>query len=543
MSVNPTSATLTRRDLLKGAGATAAAAAVAGVASAATAPSALAAEGPSVPNTTPTPSFFADKPAAITDVTETKDYDVVVVGAGAAGVPAAAAAFEAGAKVALLQKEAKASSQGNTCDSILLDESDPAGVAAVASLINQDCAHRSRRDQVMLWANNSGEALKWLWDLGEKAGAQMVDATAKWTSNIQEIDGYHIGYFAFDFGPKPYNTGNGMQDICAYMEGQGLEVFYETPAVQLVTDADGNVTGVIAQNAEGAYVQFNAAKGVIMATGDFMNDDDMMSYYAPDMANIYRKQGNRTGDGQKMIVWAGGKMEDVCATKVLHDFDAGPGSMCDMPFLAVKDDGTRFCNEKRCEMAVMGNFLNGPADCGWYTQVFDANYMTACAEWPGMLYDEEAIKAYMPEEDGEKAGVYEALINTYKADTLEELAGKLGIDAEQFVATVERYNELCDKGVDEDFGKASQWMVPITEPPFYGMHRHIGLSAIMLGVNVDEHMAVVREDGTPIAGLYAIGNLAGNFYGSPDYPMTVPGLSLGRCHTQGYVTGRYVASL
>ena len=102
---------------------------------------------------------------------------------------------------------------------------------------------------------------------------------------------------------------------------------------------------------------------------------------------------------------------------------------------------------------------------------------------------------------------------------------------------------LCAKGADEDFGKAAQWLVPIQNPPFYGMHRHIGLSAIMKGVNVDEHMAVVDADGQPIEGLYAIGNLAGNFYGSPDYPMTVPGLSLGRCHTQGYVTGKYVASL
>ena len=244
-----------------------------------------------------------------------------------------------------------------------------------------------------------------------------------------------------------------------------------------------------------------------------------------------------------MAVWAGAKMEDVCPTRVLHDFDGGPGAMCDMPFLAVKDDGNRFCNEKRCEMATMSNFLNGPEDCGYYNQIFDADYMTACAEWPGKLYDEEAIKAYMPEEEGEKVGVYEGLIATYKADTIEELAEKLGVNAENLVATVERYNELCAQGADEDFGKAAKWLVPVQNPPFYGMRRHIGLSAIMLGVNVDEHMQVTREDGSVIGGLFAVGNVAGNFYGSPDYPMTVPGLSLGRCHTQGYVTGKYVASL
>ena len=72
--------------------------------------------------------------------------------------------------------------------------------------------------------------------------------------------------------------------------------------------------------------------------------------------------------------------------------------------------------------------------------------------------------------------------------------------------------------------------------------RHIGLSTIIHGVNVNKDMQVLNAEGAPIEGLYAIGNCAGNFFGSPDYPMTVPGLSLGRCHTQGYVVGRAVAS-
>ena len=158
----------------------------------------------------------------------------MVVGAGAAGVPAALSAFEAGAKVALLQKEATAISQGNTCDSIILDQTDPAGVEAVVSLITEDCCHRSDREQVRLWAYNSGEALQWLWDIAQKAGAQVVDSTAKWTGPIKQIDGYDITYFAFDFGPKPYNTGNGMRDIADYAEQQGVDIFYSTPAAQLV---------------------------------------------------------------------------------------------------------------------------------------------------------------------------------------------------------------------------------------------------------------------------------------------------------------------
>ena len=76
--------------------------------------------------------------------------------------------------------------------------------------------------------------------------------------------------------PKPYNTGDGMRDIADWAEQQGVEIFYSTPAAQLVQNESGAVTGVIAEGADG-YIQFNAAKGVIVATGDYENDDEMMA--------------------------------------------------------------------------------------------------------------------------------------------------------------------------------------------------------------------------------------------------------------------------
>ena len=487
------------------------------------------------------PSFLAAL-EPITDVADTKDFDIVIVGAGAAGVPAAITAREAGATVALIQKEATAISQGNTATGILLDTSDEAGVEAVVSRLLKDHQYRGKREQVELWAKNSGEAIKWMLDLATAEGAQVSDTTMKWTAAIKEVNGYPMDYLSIDFGPKPYNTGDGMQVLADYAAAQGVEIFYNTEAKQLVGDAAG-VTGVIAEGPDG-IVQFNASKGVILATGDYQNDDDMMAYYLPDLANLGRKQMNKTGDGHKMAVWAGGAIEDITHTKMLHDFDGGPGSMADMPFLAVKTDGTRFCDET-LGMSLMNNFLRSEADQGDYNQIFDSNYMTAAAEWPGKLFDPEAIKVYMPEEDVEKVGVFEDQIGTYKADTLEELAGKLGItDTAAFVKSVERYNECVAAGKDLDFGKEGKWLTAIDTPPFYGIHRHVRVSAVVSGVNVGPNMEVLAvETGEPIPGLFAIGNTAGNFYGGVDYSMYMPGLSLGRAHTQGYVTGKYVASL
>ena len=487
------------------------------------------------------PSFLA-APEPITDIADTKDFDVVIVGAGASGVPAAITAREAGATVALIQKEATAISQGNTATGILLDTSDEAGVEAVVSRLLKDHQYRGKREQVELWAKNSGEAIKWVLDLATAEGAQVSDTTMKWTAAIKEVNGYPMDYLSIDFGPKPYNTGNGMQVLADYAAAQGVEIFYNTEAKQLVGDAAG-VTGVIAEGPDGT-VQFNASKGVILATGDYQNDDDMMAYYLPDLANLGRKQMNKTGDGHKMAVWAGGAIEDITHTKMLHDFDGGPGSMADMPFLAVKQDGTRFCDET-LGMSLMNNFLRSEADQGDYNQIFDSNYMTAAAEWPGKLFDPEAIKVYMPEEDVEKVGVFEDQIGTFKADTLEELATKLGItDTAAFVKSVERYNECVAAGKDLDFGKEGKWLTAIDTPPFYGIHRHVRVSAVVSGVNVGPNMEVLAaETGEPIPGLFAIGNTAGNFYGGVDYSMYMPGLSLGRAHTQGYVTGTYVANL
>lgn len=101
---------------------------------------------------------FMKKPEPITDFVDTKDYEIVVVGAGAAGVACALSAAENGAKVAVLQKESTAISQGNFCGGILLDNSDPAGVEAVVSAYMLSNHHSTRREIVDIWAKNSGEA-------------------------------------------------------------------------------------------------------------------------------------------------------------------------------------------------------------------------------------------------------------------------------------------------------------------------------------------------------------------------------------------------
>lgn len=486
------------------------------------------------------PSFL-QAPETITDISETMDYDVVVIGAGAAGVPASLSACEAGAKVALIQKESTAISQGNSGTGIITETSDPADVQRLISLELRENQHRPTRALYDLWAENSGEAVQWVIDRATEGGATVINQGNTPQTTVINALGYDIDFITSFFGPKPLSTGDGMRALAETAAQAGVDIYYSTPAEQLVKDGDA-VTGVIAKG-DGGYIQFNASKGVIVATGDYQNDEEMSNYYLPDLKNFTRKQLNKTGDGHKLVVWAGGKIEDITHTKMLHDFDAGPASMCDMPFLAVKNDGTRFVNET-VEMSLMNNYLRSEEDQGWYSQIFDSNYMEQAATWPGRLYDPEALKTYMPEEDDPHEGVFENLIRTFKADTLEELAEKLEInDTEAFAETIARYNELAAQGSDVDFGKPATYLHPIDTPPFYGIHRWMRVSAICSGVDIDENHQCLTPEGEPIFGLYAIGNCSGHFYGGVDYPLTIFGLSLGRCYTEGYVIGRMVAEL
>lgn len=489
------------------------------------------------------------KPEPITSFAHTKEFDVVVVGAGASGVPAALSACEAGARVAVLQKESYCVSQGNTGSAPLVSESDPAALAALATKIMGASQHRPHRALIEMWINHGEEAINWVIDRARAGGAQVENqGNNPQLPSVKEFAGGKVSWVSSYFGPKPYNAGDGMQALAKTAQDKGVEFFFSTPAIQLEQNESGRVTGVIGQDKTGQHILFKAKRGVILAAGDYQNDDEMVAWFCPHAQSFERKQYKKTGDGHKMAIWAGAEMEPINHTKMLHDFDAGPASMCDLPFLAVNEDAQRFCDEGSVPMSLMNCYLDAsrvskPEQVGWYSQIFDATYLEQAQGWPGVAVDPEHLKVYMPEEEVEHSGVFKDLIRTFKAETLEELAHKLQLDSATLIQTIDRYNDMVAAGVDTDFGKQPKFLKPIQTPPFYGIHRHVRISAICAGVTVNDNLQVTRgERGEVIEGLWAVGNMSGYFYGGVDYPLDVFGMSLGRCYTQGYVTGKRVAT-
>ena len=508
----------------------------------------------------------------IKDFAQEIDCDIVVCGAGAAGVVAAVKAVEEGKKVVVLQKEPIADSQGNCASAIVKGGSTPGGIASWKNMCIATNAWRSDPRLIDAYIDNSEEAMRFLCEKGgvegklgdknEKTGVEVyqssdtvftgvrTDGTQSWDFGEDKVE-----IFAPWFGPKPNNFGtlvSGILNDAVEQYGDQIDVHYSTPVVQLI-QKDGAVVGCIGKDASGAFVKVNA-KAVILATGAYENNPTMVRRFCPDTEAFDKKVYHRTGDGNILAVLAGGVMEPVAHSTVMHDFDAG--LMWDNPYLFLNMEGKRFTNET-VEMAYISKQLRWQPSFkgenmdhehqetgskGWYCQIYDNDYMNY-VDMP-MLVPPVAMKKYMKEGPAEDhVGVFPHLIDTFCADTLEELVEKLGLPKEEALASIQRYNELCDEGYDPDFGKNPKFLNKIQTAPFWGIRRHIRCSSITAGVLTDANSMVVREDGTPVQGLYAVGNLGGQFFGGCDYPFFSPGLSLGHAVTFGYIAAKHACSL
>lgn len=458
----------------------------------------------------------------VTDFAAEHTYDVVVVGAGTTGLPAAVSAYQAGAKVAVLQKTEAPVAQGMLAACVVKDKSTPIGMK---QYVHFNHALYNYRNNIKLWnkyVENSEEAVNWYLNELEQAGY----------TNFRESDSRdHI----YDDG-NCYLRGtlfpDSMQGPTAKLAeayADRIDFFYETPAVQLIRE-EGRVTGVVGKDKDGKYIRFNAAKGVILATGDYMNNEAMILRYNPDCHNFTRKQNKKTGDGHLMGMLVGAQIERGVHCKMIH----GAGILREEPLLAVNGNGERFIEED-IEYGRRNTILKDMKD-PFMWQIFDDDY-----------YDDVFAWGSDPTVPTVANGTREQLANYIEkgqvltANTLEELAALMGVDEERFMATIKRYNELCAEGYDLDFGKASKYMKHIDRAPFYATKRVYQVSAIPAGLLVNEDGVVLDSEDQMIEGLYAAGNCSGCFYGDVDYSLDTMGLSIGRCITTGYLAGKTVA--
>ena len=562
-------ANLSRRSFISGTAAVASTAALAG-----TVTSALADEAQE--STAYTPSFMqAPAPIDAVDIKETVDADIVIIGSALSGLCACRAAVENGAKnIVVIEKADTWQCRSNQFGTIGGKIQEDLGIkidrnAAVGQLM-KECGYRPNQRILNLWADNSGEAFDWF--LAPMEGKYVVENE----SDPYDAEEGHLSvrkthwpepdnsHTEDDFYPIFSDCQITLPTMAPWVEAiynicveAGVTFKFSTWARQLVRENnEGPVTGVICQDVDGNYSQVNASKAVLLATGDFAGNKDMMSYYVPwatRFASIFPNRDaagdpTNTGDGQCMGMWIGAKMEDGPLAPMTHHL-GGPLGMD--AFLLTDVNGDRFVNEDVGGQPFQNQLSRLPKKTAW--QVFDS-------EWPNQLQYMDCghgnVSWYVDDDKvpggsyGRNAYISQAMFDEamstdagVQADTIEELAEKMGVPVEEFCATIERYNELAKKGVDEDFGKRADRMFAIENPPFYGYKlTDTVLLVCMGGLETTVDFEVLDTNDDVIPGLYAVGNAQGGRF-LVDYPLPCPGISHGMAMTHGMLVGRILAAL
>lgn len=488
------------------------------------------------------------EPIAADQISQTVDTEVLIIGGGYSGTCCALSAAENGAKVVLVEKDAVLNGHGvGGTGAIASRALDELGLKFDKSLEMErwvsTCGNRCRESLVGKWFRESERCMNWFLDMAEANGAQCMVTVGSNSTVHPEIACYHF------MSGGPIFEEHTMADFVEYMfEAEalkaGAEFVYEMPAVQLVQDESGHVTGVIGEGPDG-YVKVNAAKGVILCTGDTSDDEEMLAAYCPIMLGVQSMHGApcNTGDGHKMALWAGASMDPAPHTMMMH-FDPtwmpeGNAPYSGIPWLRVNLNGERFGNENLGYQSHVTQVRFQPEMTAF--QIIDKNWDKHAPKGDYKHPNSHSRSTADPANDWADALKRGAII---EANTLEELADKCGINKENFLATVKRYNELVDAGKDEDFGVDSTFMTynGIKEAPFYALKRMPALLCTAGGLTINEKLEVLNEAGEPLGGLYAAGNASGSYYGD-DYPLFITGGSHGRAWTFGVLAARSALGL
>jgi uncharacterized protein with FMN-binding domain len=589
---------LSRREFLKGAAVSAVGVAAMGLGGCVTAPRASgqpggagkATEGEGAPLSAETYQRMKWKfevmpkeyPIPESKISKTITHDVIVIGSGMSGLCTAVAAREDGADVRVISAGKRAISRGGSNHAIGSKKQRELGIdytpdtesgrhAAKVEKHSASCYVDERKWST--WINNSGKAMDWMIDKMASKGLKVC-----LEPGYVDPDGILTvppGSHSFYNEKQPFGMLLGAP-LCAQayadiLRDMGGKIDFQTRALYLIRDENntGRVSAVVAQNlATGEYIKYRANKAIVLATGDFSKDPDMMAKYSPWAWERYKRSIDTTkvnydvelaydglyaGDGHKMGLWVGAGWQKTYPNAPMVNCGAqGPtvNSIDNFWGINLTSDGRRYHNE-------VTNFSYGAiallqlADHIAFS-VWDSRYAYTQKEWETFgcsVGAENGIKPSTPEqlvagwEAKVAAGAY------WKADTIEELVDKMGFSGEarsNAIESIKRYTKYAEQGRDEEYHVAPSALHPIKTPPFYAARTQFGINAMTFlcvtgGLRTNEYLQVCQADDSPIEGLFNTGIMVGDYYAGT-YNFVMPGQNLGGvCNCLSYVLGKRLA--
>ena len=464
------------------------------------------------------------------------DTDIVIVGAGGAGMTAAIAAANEGRDVVIVESQAmvggnsvRATGGMNAAETPAQDENEFTEAAGVEKTLETAASEWADNETITALANtvaeqwaayqanpegyfdsvelmeldtligghgindpalvealcsNSADAIDWL----AEQGIELTSVSSFGGASVKRI------HRPVDSEGKTISVGSYMiprlQSKC---EELGVEILLNTTANKILTDADGAAVGIEATDKNGAAVTVNA-KAVILATGGFGANLDMVVEYKPDLAGFMTTNApGAQGQGIDMAVAIGAGTVDMDQIQIHPTVEANTAALITEGLrgdgaILVNAEGNRFTDEVGTRDVVSAAEIAQTGSYSWL--VIDQAMVDASS----------VIQGYI------KNGY------TVSGETYEELAEAMGVDAAAFAATMEKWNAAVAAGVDEEFGRTS-FANPLDTAPYYAIKVTAGIHHTMGGLTINPQTQVLAGDGTVIDGLYAAGEVTGGVHG------------------------------
>jgi len=472
--------------------------------------------------------------------------DVVVVGAGSAGLAAAVSAAQHGAKVTVLEKMTVAGGSSNFAEGLfaidtvqLRDKAQDISKPEFYKQIMEFNHYRTNAKLLKLAVEESTHTIEWLESNGigfESIKMSYADSPVWHT--IKDYKSFHHGAAL-------------VNRLLEVADGLGVKVMYEAPAKELIVDK-GIVKGVEGVDAQGNKIIVKAG-AVIIATGGFPNSKEMIAKYTRfDSEKIIGTLPlEKNGDGINMAMKVGAATEGWGL--MLHQATRGPGvkpfgalfTMTWQPNLWVNKYAERFVDESVVfSFTSTGNIIERQPD-SYAWAVFDQDAFDKYSKGKGI---EAGIGVIIPIgtqlkdlkaefEECEKAGNP----NSAMADSIPDLARKMKVDPAKLATTIANYNSYKGKNLDSEFWTNPKWIQPVRNAKFYAVKIFPQAYVSLGGPKVNTSMETLDKNDQPIQGLYTVGCDVGGLYGDT-YSLFASGSAFGFACTSGRLAGANAAA-